>query len=335
MIAPSPAGRNCESGWRGLRKWASHAGIMIAIFQALAPIFLLILLGAALRMRGFVADLFWPSVERLVYFICLPCLLVGTLVHADLALGAVGPMAFAMAGGVVLTAAFALAIRRWTATDDPAFSSVFQGAIRPNTYVGLAAAASLFGSEGVGLMAVGIAATVPLVNVLAVTVLQRYGSNGERGLKAALLALVRNPLILAVTAGLALNLLGARLPVVIGDVMDALGDVALPLGLLAVGAGVNLRAIGAARRPAAISALAKLIVVPSATALCCWALGVDGVEAMAAILYHAVPTAAASYVLARQMGGDGPLMAGIITVTTIAAAVTMPIFLTIAGSVPM
>lgn len=308
---------------------------MIAIFQALAPIFLLILLGAALRARGFVPDLFWPSVEKLVYFVFFPCLLVGTLVRADLALGAVAPMALAMAGGMVLTAAFVLAIRPWTATDDPGFSSVFQGAIRPNNYVSLAAAATLFGAEGLGLMAVGIAAIVPLANVLSVSVLQRYGANGQRGLKATAMALARNPLILAVAAGLALNLLGVRLPGVIEATMEALGGVSLPLGLLAVGAGVNLRAIGTAPRPTAISAAAKLVGVPSATALCCWALGVNGTEAMVAILYHAVPTAAASYVLARQMGGDGPLMAGIITVATIAAAVTMPIFLTVVGSVPM
>ena len=47
--------------------------------------------------------------------------------------------------------------------------------------------------------------------------------------------------------------------------------------------------------------------------------------AAVAVLYNGLPTSASSYVLARQMGGDGKLMAGIITATTLAAALTLPV----------
>jgi malonate transporter len=42
------------------------------------------------------------------------------------------------------------------------------------------------------------------------------------------------------------------------------------------------------------------------------------------VLFTAAPISASSYVLARQLGGDAPLMAGLITITTICAAITMP-----------
>jgi hypothetical protein len=69
--------------------------------------------------------------------------------------------------------------------------------------------------------------------------------------------------------------------------------------------------------------------MPSATALFCWMLGVEGVTAATAVLFTSVPVSASSYVLARQLGGDAPLVAGLITVTTLAAVVTMPLVLAV------
>jgi predicted permease len=99
------------------------------------------------------------------------------------------------------------------------------------------------------------------------------------------------------------------------------------MGLLCVGAGLDLGRLG--RNPPALVAtnMLKLVVMPVATWGFCRLFGVEGVTAAAAVLFTAAPISASSYVLARQLGGDAPLMAGLITITTVLAAVTMPLVL--------
>ena len=301
---------------------------MLAIFGALAPIFLLILFGQGLRRRAMVPDHVWPGVDRLTYFLFFPCLIVDELSKADLGAVAMGPMAAAMAAGVLATAALALAARRLVGLDGPAFTSVFQGAIRPNTYVGLAGAKALYGTMGLTLTAVGIAVVVPLVNVLCVTVMARYGRDGKGATPGTIVgAIVRNPIIIAALFGAALNVSGlGRLPV-LGDIVEILARAALPLGLLSVGAGLDLAAARQAGAGVALSSAFKLALVPGLTALIGTWLGVDVAALTIAVLFNALPCSASSYVLARQMGGDHALIAAIITVQTLASALTLPVVL--------
>lgn len=308
---------------------------MASIVPALVPIFLLIVLGYAMRRGRFVTVEFWAGAEKSTYYIFFPSLLFENLVTAELDIRAVLPMAAALAGGVLLTGLLLLALRPvWrpggTPVEGPAFTSIFQGAIRPNTYVGLAAAASLFGHSGLTLTAIGIAAVVPLVNVLAVIVLARHGAGSDPSLKGTLLGIVTNPIIVSVILGLAANAAGLPMPPVVGPTLHILGTTALPVGLLAAGAGLDLAAASRAGRHVGLAAAGKLILCPALTGALCLAFGVGGVALAVAVLYNALPSSASSYVLARQMGGDAALMAGIITATTIAAAVTIPLMLTLA-----
>jgi predicted permease len=304
---------------------------MTAVIGALAPIFGLIVLGYAMRQGRFVPLEFWPAAEKVTYYVFFPALLVHSLGTAALDLEALLPMVGALAGGVLATGAIVLALRRAWGADGPAFTSIFQGAIRPNTYVGLAAAAGLYGEAGLTLAAIGIAVVVPLVNLMVVPVLARHGAGADPRLRAVALGIVTNPIIIAVALGLALQLLGLRLPPLLGPMVEILGRAALPVGLLAVGAGLDLKAARSAGRHVGLGTAAKLVAAPGLTALGCWLLGVDGLQLAIAVLYNALPTSASSYVLARQMGGDATLMAGIITVTTIAAALTLPLVVLLAG----
>ncbi len=300
---------------------------MPAVAGALAPIFLLILFGQALRRRGLVPEAFWPAADRLTYRLFFPCLIVDELSRADLG-AAMGPMAAAMAAGVLAAAGLMLAGRRLTGLDGPAFTSVFQGAVRPNTYVGLAGAKALHGSAGLALTAVGIAVVVPLVNVLCVVVMARFGRDGRGATARTVLgSLAGNPILLAAAAGAALNLGGIGRPPLVGDVVEILARAALPIGLLSVGAGLDLAAARQAGAAVALSAFLKLLLVPAVTALAGTALGVDGLTLTVAVLFNALPCSASAYALARQMGGDHGLVAGIITVQTLAAAVSLPLVL--------
>jgi len=304
---------------------------MSAVIPALAPIFLLIVLGYGLRRAGFVPESFWPAAEKMTYYVFFPCLLATTMAGADLDLLAVLPMAAALLGGVLATVALLALVRPVWRVDGPGFTSIVQGGIRPNTYVGLAAADVLFGAEGLALAAIGIAVVVPLVNVVAVSALARFGDGAAGGLRATLRAIVTNPLILAVLLGLALNLTGLPLPPPVGPMAEVLGRAALPVGLLAVGAGLDLPAVGRAGRHVFLASAFKLVVTPGVTAALCLAFGVGGMPLAVAALYNGLPTSASSYVLARQMGGDATMMAGIITATTLAAMATLPLLLMLIG----
>ena len=306
---------------------------MLAILGALAPVFLLIILGYGLRRGGFPGDGFWPPLERLIFFVLFPALLIDSLATAELGALDVGPLAAALIVAGLAVSVLTIALRPVLKVDGPAFASIFMGATRFNTYVGIAAAGALYGAAGLTVAALAIAVLVPLVNVLSVLVLVAVAPqiDGGRRWSRALWETVRNPLILGSAAGIALNVLGLGLPPGIDDVVHALGAAALPMGLLAVGAGLDLGSIRGAAGALTWATVLKLGVMPAAMIAACAAFGVDGLAAKIAILFAALPGASTAYIIARQMGGDAPLMANIITVTTVAAAATMPGFLIVFG----
>ena len=299
---------------------------MVATFGALAPVFILIALGWLLRARGFPGDQFWPAAERLVYFVLFPALLFLTTAAADLGALALLPLASALIAGIGATVALTLALRPWLEIDDAAFTSVLQGGIRCNTYVGLAAGSALFGEVGLTMMGVVVFVAVTTVNVISVVALIHYGRRAA-GPRDVLASVARNPLILACVLGFGSNALGISLPAVAYETLDVLARASLTLGLLCVGAGLELAHLGRARLAAVATAVLKLLVLPAATALACRLLGIDALSTAAAVLFTAAPISASSYVLARQLGGDAPMIAGLITITTVAAVATMPLVL--------
>lgn len=298
---------------------------MTAVITALAPVAAIIALGWIFRRQGFPGDGFWAPAERLAYYLLLPALIAGSLARARFDTAATLPMVFALAGALVLSAAIMLALRRRLDVDGPAFGSLFQGSIRLNGYIGFAVALALWGEAGLGIAAVAVATYVPVVNVLSVGVLSRYAASGPIHWGGFGLRILRNPLILACMAGLALNVSGfGDLPVLDGG-LAILGHAALSVGLLCVGAGLSFNGLRRAGRGIAAATAVKLMVAPAATAVLCSLLSVDRVATGVAVLFAALPTATSSYILSRQMGGDAPLMAQTIAATHLAAAVTLPL----------
>jgi predicted permease len=300
---------------------------MLTVALAVLPVFLLIFLGSFLFRKGLFDAPFWQGVERLTYFVLFPALLVGTLAKGDLALGEVLPMVVAIDGAILVMAPFALLLKRALGMSGPQFGAFLQGVVRMNTYIGLAVSFAIYGQEGLAKAAIAVVAIVPLVNVLSVTTLLRYGER-EGGRKPNLLReLARNPLILACVVGFLLNLSGIGMPPVVGPMLDILGRAALALGLLAVGAALDLQA---ARRGGGLliaSALLKLVAMPLMTAVGCWVMGVEGTALGVALLFNGLPTATTAYILARQLGGDHRLMAAMITGQTALSMITIPVIL--------
>jgi predicted permease len=300
---------------------------MIALVDALIPVFLLIVAGWLLRRVGFPGGTFWPGLERLVYLVLFPALLVHDLANASLAGTAVADLALAilacLAAMVVLSLLAALVLR----LDGPGFTSLFQGATRCNGFVALASAKALHGDAGLSAMALVIVFMVPAVNVMSVVLLALRGSGTRPGGLAVLGQIASNPLILGCLGGIALNVLGIGLHPVAARTLDVLGSAALPLGLLAVGAGLDLHRVAAARLAVLVGTVGKTLGLPLVMAGTAAAFGVDGLPRAVAILFCAMPTATSAFILARQLGGDAALVGGITTASTLAAAVSVPFIL--------
>ncbi|HFL7938139.1 TPA: AEC family transporter [Pseudomonas putida] len=295
------------------------------LLTTLLPIILLITLGTFLRLRGFLAESFWPGAERLSYYVLLPSLFLHGLATANLdgvpVMGMVGVLMLSTLAGAVLLVLYQGAINHNGAD----FTSVFQGGIRFNNYIGATLAAGLYGSAGIALAAVANAAIVPLVNLLCVLVFARFSARHSSP-ATVLRAIFANPLIVGCAGGL-LRVTGQGLPPGIEPTVKALGQAALPMGLLCVGAALGGASLGQQVRPLMAASAFKFLIMPLTTWGLCRVLGLSGQAAVVAVLFQALPTASSSYVMARQMGGNAPLMATIIALQTVAAAATLPLVL--------
>jgi malonate transporter and related proteins len=301
---------------------------MAVVIAALLPVFLLIVLGFILK-RGLIRpETQWHGLERLTYYVLFPVLLIQTLVKADLTRVPVAGVGGALLLSALLMSILCLALRPLLARcaiDGPGFTSIFQGAIRWQTYVALAVSGNLYGDTGLALASVAMVAIIPLVNVCSVTVLAHYASPEKQSARAIVMTVVRNPLIWACAIGLVLNVAHIPLPRIWHEVADALGRSSLAIGLLVTGAGLHLEGMFRPSLAAFVTVFLKLIVMPVlAVALALW-FGLSGSNLAIVTACSAVPASSSAYVLARQMGGDAPLLAQIITLQTILAAITMPI----------
>jgi hypothetical protein len=234
-------------------------------------------------------------------------------------------MAAAVVLAILAMTVLLLAVQLIGRGDGPAFTAVLQTAIRPNTYIGLSIPFALYGEAGLTIAALIVAAVVPTVNLISVAALVRYGGHYAGQSPSLARAVLLNPLILACLAGLLLNLSGLGLPPVVDETLAILARAALPLALLAVGAGLDLAAAKASGGRVAAAVVLKLAGLPLLTAAFCWLLDVGGVAWSVAMIFNALPAATSAYILARQMGGAPGLVANILTVQALAAAVTLPL----------
>ena len=288
------------------------------------PDFALILMGAVLARRLGFARNFWDGAERLVYYALFPPLLFMSVVNAKFTLASEGPMLAAAV--VAFLAAVALGFAaRWIFKPTPAFfASCVQTAFRYNSYVGLALAQSLAGPRGVALMALIIAICVPLANMFAVYALARHRQTG------VLREMAVNPLILATVSGLLANVLGVELPTLLGTFLSRLGTASLALGLLCIGAGLTFASVHEERPTMAYFVAVKLLVMPAVGVALVHVLGLNGVPALIVLLFAALPTASSAYILAARMGGHAAPVAYAITVQTLLAMLTLPVWISLA-----
>lgn len=304
---------------------------MLQSFLALAPIFFVIAIGWAAKSFWLSEDGLWRPIEQLAYYLLIPAFVVHGLYNADLASLPFAHMVIALLGAVLIVASVLIALRpylsRFLVQGDAGFTSVFQGSIRANFFITLAAAPVLLPDGGAAMAIVAVAFFTVLVNILSVLVLTRWGTRGEAGLGQLARKLITNPFILAAAVGLLLNVSDTAIPRVIDSTIGLLAGAGVPVALLTAGAGLRLASIGAHLPGILTASLAKLVLMPVIAIGLGLLLGLEASILALLALFHSQPTATTSYVLARQMGGDYELMAASLTCQTLIAILTVPLML--------
>jgi malonate transporter len=286
----------------------------------LLPDFALIILGSAIRRWMHLGDHFWNGVEKLVYFILFPALLINAILKTRLDLAAAVPLlltAFAaMAGGMLL----GLLPRPFVKLPPLIFASVFQCSYRFNSYIALAVAGMLFGAPGIATMGLIVGAAVPFANLVSVWMLARHGNVGLWR------EVARNPLIWGTAAGFVLNLAGFQPPQPLQAFLGRLADASIALGLITVGAALRLEGTPGLRGLSLWLVAVKLLALPLiAVGVGRW-LGLEGLNFQIVVLFAALPTASSAYILAMRMGGDGRSVAWLISATTLGSMLTLPLW---------
>ena len=304
---------------------------MMLVMETLLPVFLLIGLGFGLARGQWIGAAAWQGVEQLGYFVLFPALLTQTLITSDILSLPLSGMAVTIVGAFLVVALGLLAVQgrlmAWLRMNGPAFSSLFQSATRWNSFIALPILARLEGPKGVALVAVIMAALVPVANVFAVMVVARNADGPKPDLWQTVKVLGRNPFIIAIALGLLINVLHIPVYAPVLSALSMLGNASIPTGLLVVGAG--LAGAGLRQMAPAVWASAglKLMLTPALALVIGLGLGVSGPALMACLICAGVPTAMSSYVLARQMGGDAALVAAALTVQTVLSAITLPVII--------
>ena len=299
----------------------------VFVVELLLPDFLLILCGFVLCRFTPINRGVWEPVERLVYFVLFPVLLVQSLLRSPLDLSSAGRM---MGAGLAL-AATGIALSQllpylpWIGRriDARQHAAAAQVAFRFNSFIALALAERLGGAAGLAQMAVLIGVCVPLFNAAAVWPMARHGGEPVLG------QLVRNPLIVATLSGLALNLLGFRFPPAIEPAVARIGAASLALGLMSAGAGLQLSSLAKDR----VLSMSVIGIRHAVLPLVGWGLvaafALDPVQTDVLLIFAALPTASTAYVLAARMGYDAPYVAALVTVSTLAAWGSLSLALTV------
>lgn len=306
----------------------------MAVFESILPIFALVLLGNLVRRTGLIPEGDWRGVELVCFWLLFPALLCITLARIDLANLPVGPLAITM---LLLTLTlwgllFALkpVLEARTGMSNAQFTSVFQAGSRYHGFIALAIVLKLHGEEAAAYVAIVMAVLVPPINVVNIVVLATFGSGQTPGFANIVRVVLKNPIIWGAVSGLAINLAGFGMWEPLETGLDLLGRAALGAGLLAVGAGLRIRA---ALKPDAlvwVGTLARLLATPILLILWSFATGLSGLAFEAALVSAAVPTAMNGYVLARTMGGDAELYAATATVQTALSFITIPAWIWVA-----
>jgi hypothetical protein len=299
---------------------------------AIAPIFMLMIIGNLLRRNQILDEIFWNLNDKLVYWILMPALLFNEISQIHFSAGLFGSYAFVVLGGFFVVILLSIVLGKVCGYSGAISSSVMQGAARHNAFIALAISGSLFGAQGLAIGTSLMAILIPVVNVVIVTFMvialrDTKSSAAKPRLTGVVAELAKNPLILAIIVGFVFSIANAKDVPIVHETTRLLGLGAIPVLLLGLGANIKIRNLSIQMSPLIISCVLKLAIFPLIVYLLSGYFDFTTIEKIVLVVFSCVPTAVSSYTLAKQLGGETELMTSIITLQTALSFITIPLIL--------
>ena len=299
----------------------------MVVLESLVPVLLLIGFGRALSACGFFAEGFFRELNKLTYFWGLPSLLVYKVAEIDLTTEAGLGILWTLLIVIGTTIALAYLLVPILRIPRESIGAFVQGCYRGNlAFVGFPVIYFALGQEGLDLGMFSSGICILVYNVSGVTLLIAHAENSQdRPLRAIWRHGVRNPLILACAIGFGLKLAGVTIPAMLGNTLEALGQIALPLALIGLGSGLKLSELKGRVSLSVVASLVNVAFSPLLGYFVARWLGLDPLSLKVAVIFLACPTAVFSYVLAEMLGNDGVMARNIVILSTVLSIVSLSV----------
>lgn len=298
--------------------------------NAILPVFIMVILGWIIKKKSFLPQSFFDGADKFVFKVALPCsLFVGILAGDAEKLKQTLPLILFCGAGISAVFVLACITVPIFIKDNAKRGAFIQGVNRGNfAILGLPIAKNLFGDVGETTAAVVMPVAILLVNVYAVIILTVYAPSDVKKspletAKNICFSIIKNPLIISVSLGLVVMLLGIKLPTFAQKTLNELSDTVFALALMSLGAGFSFEALKGRIGTSAIAALLKTVASPLVAVTVAVALGFVGVELGIILIFFGAPTAVSSYIMAKNMKSDYETASQILLISTLLCMFTL------------
>jgi malate permease and related proteins len=304
------------------------------IVSTIIPIFSIVIIGWFIRLKGFVPPEFLGPANRLVFYIAIPAIIFRSVAKASFKAQFNLTVLLITLASVVTVFAVAMLAGRVGKIDKKTLGSYIQSSVHGNLgYIGFAVAFYFMGQEGFVKAGIIGGFVMILQNFLGVVALVLYGKDVpfRENRLFFVQKIFGNPVILSAMAGIFFSVTEIPVPEMIGRILDILGNLALPMALLVIGASLSFEVMRLSVFSVISANFFKLMILPCVGFILYGIYGISPNEYLPGLILLATPTATIVYIMAKEMDGDPDFAVAAISASTLISAVTFSFWLNVAG----
>ncbi len=302
------------------------------VLNNLFPVFALLLFGHLLKRFGFTHDVFLKTADKLIYYIFFPALLfwkIGATAADRIGDPGLYKATVCAVASIYLLSSLYIKISRITSYQAGSFS---QSCYRFNTYIGMAVVLNALGEDGTRYFSILIGLIIPIINIFAVTTLSWHAEKKvalPRRVMLTVKALASNPLIIACFAGMVYSKTIGAFPVFIDSTFRLASSITLPLALFSIGGALTAGGVRSYFKLSIVACMFKLVILPVVGYYFLNVFDVTGISFKVGMIYFALPTSTALYILSSQLSSDTQLASAAIALSTILSFISLSVALLI------
>lgn len=297
--------------------------ILAISLNAIAPLFLLMILGNIIIKCKLISSNTTSELNRITFLIFIPVLLFNNIYQTNIK-DVIQPKLIAYSVLALLTLwGISFVVTILIEKEPSTRGAMIQGMYRSNfTLYGLPVVVFLYGESNVGVTSFMIAIVVPMANILAVVTFEIF-KKGKPNLKKFFYEMVRNPIMIGSVCGIVALLLNIDFPGFLEKGLNTVGSLAVPMSLIIIGATFSVSATRFKLGKLAITVAMRLVILPLIFISIGVVLGFRDIELATLMALFATPTAIVSYPMAVQMGSDEEFARNTVIFSTLFSGVTM------------